>query len=90
MTWDPAQIRELYLRAKTVLGPEVCQCLADSKHRFDAFNVAMSRAIKAMGGPDKVTDEQILGALEIAHEVWPIELEAIAKAFCRDEEGRGA
>jgi hypothetical protein len=39
----------------------------------------MSLAIKAMGSPDKVTDEQILGALQIAHETFPVELETLSR-----------
>jgi hypothetical protein len=41
----------------------------------------MDRAIKAMGSPDKVTDEQILGALQIAHEVFPVQLEVMSKIY---------
>ena len=32
-----------------------------------------------------VTDEQILGAYEIANEVWPLELDVLARAYYRDE-----
>ena len=38
-----------------------------------------------MEGAGNVTDEQILGAFEIANEVWPLELEIMARAYYRDE-----
>lgn len=37
-----------------------------------------------MGGVDKITDEQILGAYKIAHEAWPIEGEILSKVFSDD------
>ena len=80
MPYDQKQLDDLYLRAKTVLGPEASQTLINTKPRLRAFSVAMDRATKAMGSPDKVTDEQILGAFEIAHEVFPTELEVMARA----------
>ena len=43
-----------------------------------------------MGGQKRVTDKQIIGALAIAHEVWSLELEVVAKLFCWDEEGQEA
>ena len=79
MPYDPKQVRDLFLRAKTVLGPEASHTLASSTPRRQAFSTAMSLAIKAMGSPDKVTDEQILGALQIAHETFPVELETLSK-----------
>lgn len=81
MQHDPTQLRDLFLRAKTVLGSEGDQTLRSSRPRNQAYLTAMSRAIEVMGGPDKVTDEQILGAMQIAHEVFPVELEIMAKAI---------
>lgn len=81
MTYDSKQLDALFLRAKTVLGSEQWQTLAGYKPRRDAFTTAMSRAVKAMGGPETVTDEQIIGAIEIADEVFPVELGVLAKAM---------
>ena len=81
MTYDQKELDALFLRAKEVLGPEASREIVSAKPRCDAFCTAMARATKAMGGPNNVTDEQILGALEIAHEVFPLELEVITKAF---------
>ena len=71
MPYDPKQLSDLFLRAKTVLGSEESQTLGKSTPRRQAFSTALNQAIKAMGSPDKVTDEQILGAFETALEVWP-------------------
>lgn len=81
MPYDQKQLDDLSLRAKKALGSEAHQTLLQSKPRLHAYATAMDRAIKAMGGPDKVTDEQILGALQIAHEVFPVELEVMSKIY---------
>jgi hypothetical protein len=81
MPYDQKQLDDLYLRARKVLGSEATQTLVSSKVRLNAFSVAMDRATKAMGSPDKVTDEQILGALQIAHEVFPVELELMSRVL---------
>lgn len=81
MAYDQKQLDDLLLRAKTVLGSDASRTLTQSTPRRQAFSVAMSRAIKAMGSPDKVTDEQILGAMQIAHEVFPVEMEVIIKCL---------
>ena len=57
--------------------------LASAKPRLDAFPTALSRAVWAMGSPEKVTDAQIFGALEVAHEVFPIELEMISGLYAQ-------
>ena len=87
MTYDQRQMDDLYRRVMAVLGREEFEALIDMKPRGDAFNTALSRAIKAMSGPDKVTDEQILGALEIADEVFPVELGVITRAYYGKPEG---
>ena len=81
MPYDQKQLDDLYLRAKQVLGSEATQTLVSSNVRLDAFSTAMLRATKAMGSPDKVTDEQILGALQIAHEVFPVQLEVMSRIY---------
>ena len=81
MPYDQKQLDDLSLRAKRVLGSQAHQTLLQSKPRLRAYAIAMDRAIKAMGSPEKVTDEQILGAMEIAHEVFPVELEALSPIF---------
>ena len=88
MPYDQKQLDDLYLRAKTVLGSEEWETLVNTKPRSDAFATAMSRAIKAMGSPDKVTDEQILGAMQIAHEVFPVELETLSKIWFNQKTDR--
>jgi len=75
---EPTQRRDLLLRAKTVLGSEEAQTLASSPQRLQAFSQAMLRAVEVMGSPEQVTDEQILGAMQIAHEVFPVELETLS------------
>ena len=77
MPYDPKQLNDLFLRAKTVLGSEAEQTLTSSRPRNDAYLTALQLATKEMGSPDKVTDEQILGALQTAHEVFPVELGAL-------------
>ena len=81
MPYDQKQLDDLYLRAKQVLGSEATQTLVSTKQRGQAFSVALDKAIKAMGSPDKVTDEQILGALQIAHEVFPVQLEVMSRIY---------
>ena len=83
MSSNQQQFDELCRRAREVLGPEAWESVVDVLQRRQAFSTALSRAAKAMDGPDKVTDEQILGAFEIANEVWPVELEVMARAFYR-------
>ena len=76
MPYDQKQLDDLFLRASKVLGSEATQTLTSSRPRDDAYLKALQLATKEMGSPDKVTDEQILGALQTAHEVFPVELEA--------------
>ena len=76
MPYDQKQLSDLLLRAKTALGSEATQTLTSSTPRRKAFSKGLQLATKEMGSPDKVTDEQILGALQTAHEVFPVELEA--------------
>ncbi len=83
MPHDPKQLDDLSARALKVLGSEQLQTLMRSRPRSRAYSTALNLAIKEMGSPDKVTDEQVLGALEIAHEIFPVELEAIADALAR-------
>ena len=83
MPYDQKQYADLSLRAKTVLGLDSMRSLAQSTPRRQAYSIALSKAVKAMGSPSKVTDEQILGAFEIAHEVFPTELETLSKAYYR-------
>ena len=77
MAHGPEKIKELYVRAKDVLGPEGVRSLRSAKQRFDAFNTALGLAIKAMDGPEHVTDDQIWGALDTALIIWPDEMEIL-------------
>ena len=76
---DPTQRRDLLLRAKQVLGSEAAQTLASSRPRLETFSQAMLKAVEAMGSPEAVTDEHILGAMQIAHELFPVELETLSQ-----------
>jgi len=86
MTDQQQAIRALYRRAADVLGSEAWYSLVDVRQRGDAFSTALSRAAKAMDGAENVTDEQIVGAFEIADEVWPVDLEVMARTLYRDED----
>ena len=86
--YDPKQLDDLFLRAKTVLGSDQITMIRSSKPRSSAFSTAIKLAIKAMGSPEKVTDGQILGAFEIALDVWPVEAEIIAGAMYGKEARR--
>ena len=81
MPYEQTQVAALLLRAKQVLGSEASQTLGRSTPRLQAFSTSLDRAIKAMGSPEQVTDEQILGALQIAHRVFPVELETMSAMF---------
>jgi len=60
---------------------------SQSPPRNDAFCTALDAAIKYNGcDPLKITDGQIIGALEIADEVWPVEAEVVATAFLVQEQ----
>lgn len=83
---EQQKFNELCRRAKEVLGPEVWESVVEVVQRRQAFSTALSRAVKAMDGADNVTDEQILGAFEIANEFWPVELEVMARAFHRQKD----
>jgi len=85
MTKQQHKYDELCRRAREVLGPDAWDSVVEVLQRRQAFSTALSRAAKAMDGPANVTDEQILGAYEIANEVWPLELDVLARAYYRDE-----
>lgn len=77
---DKTQQPDLSERMKHLLGSEAKDSLKSTQRlKFFATNLTMSA--DKMGGVDKITDEQILGAYKIAHEAWPIEGEALVKAF---------
>jgi len=78
--YDPKQLDALLRRANQVLGSSTT-LLDSSKPRETSFLKALQLTTDAVGGPEKVTDEQILGAFETALEVWPVEAEIIARAM---------
>ena len=86
MSDEQQAMKDLYLRAKDVLGPDAWDSLVGARQRGQAFSTALSRAAKAMEGAANVTDEQILGAYEIANMVWPLELEVMARAYYREQD----
>lgn len=85
-SYDQKQLGALFVRVRKVLGPDECDAMSICKPRRDAFLYALSRSTKAVGGPENVTDDHIIGALEIAHEVFPVELETLSKALLGSEE----
>ena len=80
MNYDQKQLIALFERAKKVLGPQASRTLR-SKPRGSAFSTAISRTLRAVGNPENVTDEQILSAYQIAHNVFPVELEVLSPLF---------
>ena len=82
---DKTQQPRLSERMKGLLGPEARDSL-QSPQRMMFFKTNLTMSADKMGGVDKITDEQILGAYKIAHEAWPIEGEALAKAFAKEED----
>ena len=83
--YDQKQIDDLFLRIKQALGPEGYRSVMHPPPRRDAFLTAIKLAIKAMGGPDQVGEPQIIGAVEIADEVWPVEAEIFAGTMYHEE-----
>ena len=80
--YNPDDLHTLLCRAKAMLGADTLEMIVQSPPRNDAFCTALGAAIKANDlDPLKVTDGQIVGALEIADEVWPLEAEVIATAL---------
>lgn len=82
---DKTQQPRLSERMKHLLGLQAAESLK-SPQRLKFFNKSLTMSADKMGGVDKITDEQILGAYKIAHEAWPIEGEALAKAFAKEED----
>jgi len=77
---DKTQQPSLSDRMESLLGLQAAESLK-SPQRLKFFNKSLTMSADKMGGVDKITDEQILGAYKIAHEAWPIEGEALVKAF---------
>lgn len=86
--YDPKQLDALLRKANQVLGSST-DLLQRSKPRETAFMKALQLTTDAVGGPEKVTDEQILGAFETALEVWPVEAEIIANTMYSKEASHG-
>jgi|APSaa5957512535_1039671.scaffolds.fasta_scaffold375986_1 hypothetical protein len=86
--YNPDDLNVLWGRIEALLGTNKLGALRQSPPRNDAFCTAVDAAIKANGcDPLKVPDAQIIGALEIAQEVWPLEAEAAATAFAEQAQG---
>ena len=84
-------LHTLLRRAKAILGADTLEMIVQSPPRNDAFFTALGAAIKANDcDPLKVTDGQIIGALEIADEVWPLEAEVVATALLGRQSNGGA
>ena len=83
--YDQQQLDDLFLKIRQALGPDGYRSVMHPPPRRDAFLTAIKLAIKAMGRPDKVEEAQIIGAVEIADEVWPVEAEIIAHALHNPE-----
>jgi hypothetical protein len=79
--YNPAELRTLLIRCSRVLGSETYERVVGSPQRSSGFYTALDAAIKYNDGePSKVPDIQIEGALDVALEVWPFELEEFASA----------
>lgn len=86
--YNSDDLHTLLCRAQAVLGADTLEMIVQSPPRNDAFCTALGAAIKANDcDPLKVTDCQIIGALEVADDVWPLEAEAIATTFFGQEQG---
>ena len=85
---NPDDLKRLWHRIQAMLGDDTLKSIIQSPPRNDAFCTALDAAIKYNDcDPLKVTDGQIIGALEIANEVWPVEAEAMATIFFKQERG---
>jgi hypothetical protein len=77
--YDTAELDALFVRCRSLLGPETFESIVNSPPRWSGFATALEAAIKNNGGvPAKATDVQIEGAFNVAVEIWPFELEAFA------------
>jgi hypothetical protein len=85
-SYKPEDLDKLMCRAEALLGIAALREIVQSPPRNDAFSTALDAAAKANGNdPLKVTDGQIIGAKEIAYELWPIEAEIAAKSNYKGE-----
>jgi hypothetical protein len=86
--YNPDDLKTMWRRIQAMLGANPLKLIIQSPPRNDAFRTALNAAIKYNDcDPLKVTDGQIIGALEIADEVWPVEAEAMATMFFKQERG---
>lgn len=85
MMHDEKQLDALSKRALTVLGLGAMEDITPSKPRLSAWSRTLDRAVKEMGSPKAVTDEQIFGAAKIAYKVWPDAAENLRSAL-QDEQ----
>jgi hypothetical protein len=77
--YNPDDLKTMWQRIQAMLGADTLKMIIQTPPRKDAFCAALDAAIRYNDcNPLKVTDGQIIGALEIADEVWPVEAEAIA------------
>ena len=89
--YNPDDLDKLLCRAIDLLGIGTLKAITQSPPRNDAFSTALGAAIKFNDcDPLKVTDDQIIGALEIADEVWPVEADVIATALLGQQSDGGA
>ena len=86
--YNPDDLKMLWHRIQAMLGDDTLKLIIQAPPRNDAFCTALDAAIKYNDcDPLKVTDGQIIGALEIADEVWPVAAEAMATIFFKQERG---
>ena len=84
--YNPDDLNTMWRRIQAILGADVLRAIIQSPPRNDAFCTALKAVIKFNDcNPLKVTDGQIIGALEIADEVWPLEAEAVATTLFGQE-----
>jgi hypothetical protein len=83
--YNPAELDALFIRCRSLLGPETFESVVNSPPRWSGFATALEAAIKNNGDdPAKVSDVQIEGAFNVAVEIWPFELEAFANSYYND------
>ncbi|MBT4082845.1 MAG: hypothetical protein HOE83_03600 [Alphaproteobacteria bacterium] len=83
--YDPAELDALFVRCRSLLGPETFERVVNSPPRWSGFATALEAAIKNNDGvPAKVSDVQIEGAFNVAVEIWPFELEMFADDYINE------
>jgi hypothetical protein len=85
--YNQDDLNRLLERCRDLIGWETFTAIADAPPRLSAFSVGLDAAVKANGhDPAQVTEAQIKGAVDVAFEIWPLQAQAIANAYFKDNE----